>query len=88
MGFNEFHLMGHSYGGVSSHWLSVRLGGDLKSVIHSATQSGSPPLFNSDLATSMKDFQHAAVKTPALYLHQPAVTTATLDGVLKSRKLW
>ena len=46
------------------------------------------PLFNSDLATSMKDFQHAAVKTPALYLHQPAVTTATLDGVLKSRKLW
>ena len=69
MGFNEFHLMGHSYGGVSSHWLSVRLGDDLKSVIHSATQSGSPPLFNSDLATSMKDFQHAAVKTPALYLH-------------------
>lgn len=37
MGFNEFHLMGHSYGGVSSHWLSVRLGDDLKSVIHSAT---------------------------------------------------
>lgn len=69
LGFNEFHLMGHSYGGVSSHWLSFRLGYELKSVIHSATQSSSPPLFNSDLAASMKDFEHGAVKTQVLYLH-------------------
>lgn len=69
MGFNEFHLMGHSYGGVSSHWLSLRLGDELKSVIHSATQSVSPRFFNSDLAASMKDFQHTAVTTQALYLH-------------------
>jgi hypothetical protein len=69
MGFTEFHLMGHSYGGVSSHWLSLHLGEDFKSVIHSATQSGSPPLFNADLAKSMKDFPHDAVKTEVLYLH-------------------
>lgn len=69
MGFNEFHLMGHSYGGVSSHWLSVRLGDELKSVIHSATQSTSPPFINADLAASMKDFPHSAVKTQAVYLH-------------------
>jgi hypothetical protein len=69
MGFSEFHLMGHSYGGVSSHWLALRLGEELKSVIHSATQSGSPPLFNADLAKSMKDFPHDAVKTETLYLH-------------------
>jgi pimeloyl-ACP methyl ester carboxylesterase len=69
MGFTEFHVMGHSYGGVSSHWLSLHLGEELKSVIHSAAQSGSPPLFNADLAKSMKDFPHDAVKTEVLYLH-------------------
>lgn len=69
LGFSEFHLMGHSYGAVSSHWLSVRIGDEFKSVIHSATQSASPRLLNADLAASMKNFSHDAVKTVALYLH-------------------
>jgi pimeloyl-ACP methyl ester carboxylesterase len=35
----QFYVMGHSYGAVSSHWLAIRLGKTLAGSIHSATQS-------------------------------------------------
>ena len=63
-------IMGHSYGAISSHWLSVWLGPqDIQGAIHSATQSvaGGGPY--TAYAASMARFNHAQAKVPYLYLH-------------------
>lgn len=66
----HFTIMGHSYGAVSSHWLSLRLNrGEIQSAIHSASQTiaGSGPYRN--YASSMARFPHAEVSVPYVYLH-------------------
>ena len=63
-------IMGHSYGAVSSHWLSLRLNrGEIQNAIHSASQTiaGSGPYRN--YASSMSRFPHAEVSVPYVYLH-------------------
>ncbi|MFM1926313.1 MAG: hypothetical protein RIT44_2119 [Pseudomonadota bacterium] len=63
-------IMGHSYGAVSSHWLSLRLNrGEIQGAIHSASQTiaGSGPYQN--YASSLTRFPHAEVSVPYFYLH-------------------
>lgn len=66
----QIFLMGHSYGAISSHWLSTHLNpDDVQAVIHSATQSvaGGGPY--TAYASSMNRFKHAESKIPFVYLH-------------------
>ncbi len=65
----HFYAMGHSYGAISSHWLSLRLPDQLAGAIHSATQSvaGGGPF--SAYAKSIASFPHAQVRVPTVYLH-------------------
>ena len=67
---DQLFIMGHSYGAISSHWLSVYLSkDDIQAVIHSATQSvgGGGPY--TQYASSMNRFKHAESKVPYVYLH-------------------
>lgn len=65
----RFFAMGHSYGAISSHWLSLRLTDLLAGAIHSATQSvaGGGPFTN--YAKSIDRFPHHEVRVPIVYLH-------------------
>jgi hypothetical protein len=63
-------IMGHSYGAISSHWLSVHLGKeDIQAVIHSATQSVAGGGAYTQYGSSMNRFQHTESKVPYFYLH-------------------
>jgi hypothetical protein len=69
-GLDHIVIMGHSYGAVSSHWLSVRLSqGEVQAAIHSASQTiaGGGPY--TQYASSMASFKHADAKVPFVYLH-------------------
>ncbi len=65
----RFFAMGHSYGAISSHWLSLRLPDQLAGAIHSATQSiaGGGPF--TGYAKSIGTFPHDQVRVPSIYLH-------------------
>jgi pimeloyl-ACP methyl ester carboxylesterase len=65
----RFFAMGHSYGAISSHWLSLRLPDQLAGAIHSATQSiaGGGPF--TGYAKSIDLFPHEQVRVPFVYLH-------------------
>ncbi len=65
----RFFAMGHSYGAISSHWLSLRLPDHLAGAIHSATQSiaGGGPF--TGYAKSIDQFPHEQVRVPFVYLH-------------------
>lgn len=63
-------IMGHSYGAVSTHWLSTRLGaGEIQAAIHSSSQTiaGGGPY--TQYASTMDRFNHADAKVPYVYLH-------------------
>lgn len=63
-------IMGHSYGAISSHWLSLRLNqGEIQSAIHSASQTVAGGGAFHQYAFSMAKFNHAEVKVPYVYLH-------------------
>ena len=67
---NHIVIMGHSYGAISSHWLSARLGPqEIQGAIHSASQTvaGGGPY--TQYASSMDRFKHAEAKVPYVYLH-------------------
>lgn len=69
-GLQHITIMGHSYGAVSSHWLSLHLDkGEIQAAIHSAskTEVDSPPFAN--YGSSMARFDHSQVKVPYVYLH-------------------
>ena len=67
---DQVFIMGHSYGAISSHWLSVWLGPqDIQAVIHSATQSQAGGGPYTAYAASMGRFVHAQAKVPYVYLH-------------------
>lgn len=66
----QITIMGHSYGAVSSHWLSLRLNqGEIQSAIHSASQTVAGGGAFQQYASSMTRFNHADVKIPYVYLH-------------------
>lgn len=66
----QITIMGHSYGAVSSHWLSLRLDqGQIQSAIHSASQTVAGGGAFQQYASSMAKFNHADVKVPYVYLH-------------------
>jgi hypothetical protein len=67
---NHIVIMGHSYGAISSHWLSARLGPqEIQGAIHSASQTvaGGGPY--TQYASSMARFKHSDAKVPFVYLH-------------------
>ena len=69
-GIHKVVIMGHSYGAVSSHWLSVNLtSDDIHSAIHSASQTIAGGGAYTQYASSMDQFKHAEAKVPFVYLH-------------------
>jgi hypothetical protein len=63
-------IMGHSYGAVSSHWLSTQLGsGEIQAAIHSSSQTIAGGGAFTQYASSMDRFNHADAKVPYVYLH-------------------
>ena len=65
----RFFAMGHSYGAISSHWLSLRLPDQLAGAIHSATQSIAAGGAFTGYAKSIGAFPHDQVRVPSIYLH-------------------
>jgi hypothetical protein len=67
---DQVFIMGHSYGAISSHWLSFWLGPqEVQAAIHSATQSQAGGGLYTAYAASMGRFVHAQAKVPYVYLH-------------------
>ena len=67
---NDITLMGHSYGAISSHWLSTQLDQRLITrVIHSASQTVAGGGQFANYGSSMKRFDHQQSKVPYFYLH-------------------
>jgi hypothetical protein len=61
-GFKDFYLFGHSSGGISSRWLSLRMPEQFKGVINSSVMN---KRFG-NLAKSMPNFDMRAIKIPVL----------------------
>jgi alpha/beta superfamily hydrolase len=61
-GFKEFYLFGHSSGGISSRWLSLRMSDQFKGVINSSVMNGTA----GQLARSTLNFDMNAIKIPVL----------------------
>ena len=69
-GINKVVIMGHSYGAISSHWLSANLTpDDIHSAIHSASQTIAGGGSFTQYASSMFKFKHSEAKVPFVYLH-------------------
>ena len=60
--FKEFYLFGHSSGGISSRWLSLRMPDQFKGVINSSVMNDA----YGDLARSTIGFDMNAIKIPVL----------------------
>lgn len=67
--YREFYVIGHSYGAISSHWLSHHIKGRLHGAIHSATMSVAPRALYTEYAESMSRFDPSTVSIPYIYLH-------------------
>lgn len=61
-GFKDFYIFGHSSGGISSRWLSLRMPEQFKGVINSSVMNKS----FGGLANSMSNFDMRAIKIPVL----------------------
>lgn len=69
-GLQHITIMGHSYGAVSSHWLSLHLDkGEIQAAIHSASKTEVDPGAFVNYGSSMARFDHSKVKVPYVYLH-------------------
>lgn len=68
-GIQRFFIMGHSYGSISSRWLSIRLGDEIQGSIHSASMTGLNRVPNTPYGTSVSRMDMGLVKTPYVYLH-------------------
>lgn len=69
-GLHHITVMGHSYGAVSSHWLSMHLAkGEIQAAIHSSSQSEAVPGPYAIYASSVARFDHSQAKVPYVYLH-------------------
>lgn len=60
--FKDFYIFGHSSGGISSRWLSLKMPDQLKGAVNSSAMSGTA----GTLARSMWNFDMAAIKIPVL----------------------
>lgn len=68
-GLHTFYLKGHSYGAVSSHWLSLRLGDELAGSVHSATQSVPGGGAYTQYAFSVARIDPSQMPKSSIYLH-------------------
>jgi hypothetical protein len=67
-GINNFIIMGHSYGAVSSKWLAKNLGTEIQGSIHSAAQTLASPRMRS-YGYSAESFDMGLLKAPVLNIH-------------------
>lgn len=69
-GLRHITIMGHSYGAVSSHWLSLHLDkGEIQAAIHSASKTEVDSGAFANYGSSIARFDHSQVKVPYVYLH-------------------
>jgi hypothetical protein len=67
-GINNFFIMGHSYGAISSKWLARNLGTEIQGSIHSAAQTVASPRMRA-YGYSAESFDMSSLKAPALNIH-------------------
>ena len=66
---HEIYLFGHSYGTISSKWLALNLGSDIKGSIHSAAQTVGGGGNYTAFANSAMRIDLKSIKTPMLHIH-------------------
>ena len=80
-GFKDFYLFGHSSGGISSRWLSLRMPEQFKGVINSSVMNRR---FGA-LARSMTGFDMSAIKIPVLNIaHENDACPSTPYALVKN----
>ncbi len=67
-GINNFYVMGHSYGTISSKWLAKNLGNEIQGSIHSASMTVANN-YNRSYGSSVESFDMSALKAPVLNIH-------------------
>jgi hypothetical protein len=67
-GINNFFVMGHSYGAVSSKWLARNLGAEIQGSIHSAAQTVASPRMRT-YGYSAESFDMNSLKASVLNIH-------------------
>jgi len=67
-GINNFFIMGHSYGTISSKWLAKNLGTEIQGSIHSASMTLASPR-KPAYGYSAQSFDMGSLKAPALNIH-------------------
>ena len=67
-GINNFFIMGHSYGAISSKWLARNLGTEIQGSIHSAAQTVASPRMRA-YGYSAESFDMSSLKAPSLNIH-------------------
>lgn len=67
-GINNFFIMGHSYGAISSKWLAKNLGTEIQGSIHSAAQTVASPRMRA-YGYSAESFDMSSLKAPVLNIH-------------------
>lgn len=65
---NNFFIMGHSYGTISSKWLAKNLGTEIQGSIHSASMTVASPR-KPAYGYSTQSFDMGSLKTPVLNIH-------------------
>lgn len=71
-GIEKFYVMGHSYGTISSRWLSINLGKEIEGSIHSAslTQASAPHIEKlKDFGSSLQSLDPSKAANPYIFVH-------------------
>lgn len=68
-GIENFYIMGHSYGSVSSRWLAIRLGQQIQGSIHSASMTQAAGIRFPDYGSSIARMDMALATAPWIYIH-------------------
>lgn len=71
-GIEKFYVMGHSYGSISSRWLSINLGKEIEGSIHSAslTQAAAPHIEKlKDFGSSLQRLDPSKAANPYIFVH-------------------
>lgn len=67
-GIQNFYVVGHSYGTISSKWLAKNLGDEIRGSIHSASMTVANH-HNRSYGFSVESFDMSALKAPVLNIH-------------------
>lgn len=71
-GIEKFYVMGHSYGSISSRWLSINLGTEIEGSIHSASVTHMPapnvPQLQ-DFGSSLQRLDPSKAASPYIFVH-------------------